>query len=158
MAIETRRYHTLADRIMRSSAGRVDRAIARIALQRARDPFGNVSTLRARPGASAFERADAAILRRQILTRAERILARASYASRLHGEIFRASEALYGNHGSFISGVGREHFPSNVKDRMRRLAHTASASGFAYALIRACGRGTTYYAKLRAGHAFGFYG
>jgi len=34
----------------------------------------------------------------------------------------------YGDHGSLISGVYRDHFPDDVKDRLRFLASTAGAS------------------------------
>lgn len=55
---------------------------------------------------------------------------RAEYFSSLAQRLQREWDAVvelaiqtYGNQGSLVSGVYRDHFPNNVKDRLRFLAH-----------------------------------
>jgi len=47
----------------------------------------------------------------------------AASCSRRWNELFIASLKVYGDHGSQISGIGREHFPENIKALLRDLAH-----------------------------------
>ena len=55
-------------------------------------------------------------------------------ASRAHSKLASESLERFGDHGSPISGVVRDHFSDEVKDRLRALARTVtSESDLAYA-------------------------
>ena len=55
-------------------------------------------------------------------------------ASREHSRLASESLDRFGDHGSAISGVVRDHFPESVKDRLRDLARTITQeSDLAYA-------------------------
>lgn len=83
-------------------------------------------------------------------------------ASRAHDQLAGESLDQFGDHGSLIAGVVRNHFPAEVKDRLRELARSVTReSDLAYAArpkytrhatIRTIGR----LIAQRDGH--GFYG
>lgn len=50
----------------------------------------------------------------------------AAKASREHDQLAEKSFLLYGDHGAHISGIVRDHFPDDVKNRLRMLAHDVS--------------------------------
>ena len=82
--------------------------------------------------------------------------------SREYDAMLRDALAAYGDHGADISGAGREHFPSEVKDALRNkaravtfnsdLAYSARPKGFRVATMRQLARAVA----LRDGS--GFYG
>lgn len=97
----------------------------------------------------------------------EAIARRVCFAGRrisvAHDRAFAAADLQYGAHGPVISGAGREHFPREVKDRLRRMAYAASyASTIARAHWYASGRREPTYRRLRAAaeaiYGRGFYG
>jgi hypothetical protein len=153
--MDHKRYSTLWDRVF-SCPDRTSRAVAFVALSLAARK--RIRTVRARKDAGAFERSDYSILRHDLRNRVRLILSRAAECSRLHGTAAREYEAIYGDHGPLVSGVVREHFPEEVKDRLRRLARAASGSSFAYSLWRATGATATTYHRERSRLSFGFYG
>ena len=51
-------------------------------------------------------------------------------------DVVNLAAKQYGNHGSLISGVYRDHFPDDVKDRLRFLAHGAALASQAAHLHR----------------------
>lgn len=153
--MDSKRYDQLWHRIF-NHPNRERRIAAHVALALAAGK--PVRTIRARAGAGAFERADYATARRMAREVANRVLARAAECSRKHGDVAREFESQYGGQGPVISAVVRDHWPSNVKDRLRRLARAASGSRFAYELIRATGQGLGAYRKAHDRHVFGFYG
>lgn len=81
-------------------------------------------------------------------------------ASREHSALAGMALREYGAHGPQISGCVREHFPENVKTRLRELAGLASSRdayearprGVRLATIRAIGR------AVAARDGSGFYG
>lgn len=150
-----KRYDVLWNRVF-NHPDRINRAVAHIAVStRAGRRYRSI---RARANASAFECADYANLRKAIRNRASLILLRAAACSRAHDRLARQSLLAYGDHGPNISGCVREHFPTPVKDRLRRLASAASGSSFAYTLWRAAGGTLTTYRREHDKHSFGFYG
>jgi len=64
--------------------------------------------------------------KRADLIPAATLFAKACKASRLHSVMARRALDLYGDHGSQISGVVRDHFPTHVKTRLRCLAHAVT--------------------------------
>lgn len=50
----------------------------------------------------------------------------ACHFSRCYGEQFRVYLAQYGDYGPDISGAGRDHFPAEAKDHLRRIARGVS--------------------------------
>ena len=46
--------------------------------------------------------------------------------SRAWNAILNAALQVHGDHGPFVSGAGREHFPDDLKTELRRLARTVS--------------------------------
>lgn len=55
-------------------------------------------------------------------------------ASREHSQLASESLARFGDHGSTISGVVRDHFPGDLKNKLRSLARQVTAeSDLAYA-------------------------
>lgn len=50
----------------------------------------------------------------------------ACHFSRHYSRLFRESLAEFGDHGADISGAGRDHFPEERKDHLRRLAKGVS--------------------------------
>lgn len=60
---------------------------------------------------------------------------------RARDAIAREALAIYGDHGSLISGCVRDHFPLGVKDTLRNLAYTATNYRYqSQAAWRASGR------------------
>ena len=51
---------------------------------------------------------------------------KACHFSRAWDAIFKAALEVYGDHGPFVSGAGREHFPAALKTGLRTLARTVS--------------------------------
>lgn len=82
--------------------------------------------------------------------------------SREHAEMLRDALAIYGDHGANISGVGRDHFPTDVKDALRHkaravsfnsdLAYSARPKGFHLATMRQLAR------AVASRDGSGFYG
>lgn len=62
------------------------------------------------------------ILERADLAAAAAAYAAACEASREHSRLAAAACARYGDHGPQISGIVRDHFPDEVKNRLRKLA------------------------------------
>ena len=54
---------------------------------------------------------------------------RACTASKLHRACTLSALERYGDHGPQISGCMRDHFPEDVKDRLRALAQAVTAEG-----------------------------
>lgn len=50
----------------------------------------------------------------------------ACHCSRAYDSLLRDYLAQYGNHGPAVSGAGRDHFPADVKDHLRRVARAVS--------------------------------
>ena len=48
-------------------------------------------------------------------------------ASRKHRDVQNAAYAQYGNKGPYISAIGQDHFPEDVKEELRSLAREVSA-------------------------------
>jgi hypothetical protein len=64
---------------------------------------------------------------RELLARADmqpaiKLFEKATKASRAHSKLASESLDKYGDHGSHISGVLRDHFPKDVKDKLRKHA------------------------------------
>lgn len=53
---------------------------------------------------------------------AEQLLVLARETANCRGELVIAAERLYGDHGSLIAGVHRDHFPDDVKTVLRDMA------------------------------------
>jgi hypothetical protein len=66
------------------------------------------------------------LLDRPDLAPAANQFALAARASREHSSFAKESLAKYGEHGSLISGCVREHFPEEVKEKLRALAFAVS--------------------------------
>lgn len=62
----------------------------------------------------------------QHLAEAFRLHALAEQAQRAFAAAADSALATYGSHGALISGAVREHFPTDVKDQLRFLAHARS--------------------------------
>ncbi len=45
---------------------------------------------------------------------------------KMHADIVKRAEAVWGSHGPLVSGIVRDHFHDAVKDALRHLAHSAS--------------------------------
>lgn len=50
----------------------------------------------------------------------------ACHCSRAYSAQFQVYLAAYGDHGADVSGCGRDHFPIEAKDHMRRIAAAVS--------------------------------
>ncbi len=50
----------------------------------------------------------------------------AAGVSRAHRDKLNTALQEYGNHGPLVSGVGRDHFPEDVKEELRSLAREVS--------------------------------
>ncbi len=78
-------------------------------------------------------------MNRNILTREDLMLSGIGFAlackfSREWDSALDDALRVYGDHGPFISGCGRDHFPESVKDSLRELARkVTAASDGAYA-------------------------
>ena len=73
-------------------------------------------------------------LNRPDLRPAATLFARACLASRVHSSMAGRALANYGDHGSQISGVVRDHFPERIKTQLRQLASAVTRySDAAYA-------------------------
>lgn len=102
------------------------------------------------------------ILSRHDLEQSAEYFRAACHQSRAWDNLLRVSIFRYGGHGPAISGIGRAHFPDDVKAELRDLARQVSAfSELAYsarpkrvrvATIRALGR------AIAARDGSGFYG
>jgi hypothetical protein len=68
--------------------------------------------------------------------RADFFRTRAAKFSREWNEVIELAVKLFGDQGSYVSGVYREHFPDEVKDRLRFLAHGGHMLGNAVILHR----------------------
>ena len=74
------------------------------------------------------------LLNRPDLAHAAKWFAAACYLSRSWDSEFSVARMKYGAHGPDVSGCGREHFPEEVKERLRTFARAISeASDMAYA-------------------------
>ncbi len=75
------------------------------------------------------------LLARLDLMNAAQRFKRCFAASREHNRLVAAALKKYGDHGSQISGVIRDHFPPRVKARLRNLcAHMNAESDAGFAL------------------------
>ena len=73
------------------------------------------------------------ITKRADLAKSAELFAAACYQSRAWDNELSVSLFRYGGHGPSVSGIGRDHFPSHVKDNLRDLARQVSAfSDLAY--------------------------
>lgn len=61
-------------------------------------------------------------LNRPDLAKAQSEFESACHCSRAYCAKLAEYLAEYGDHGATISGAGRDHFPSDVKDHLRRIA------------------------------------
>ncbi len=66
------------------------------------------------------------LLERKDLSLARMWFVCAAAASRQHTLKARIAMAKYGDHGPDISGCVRNHFPENIKNQLRGLAHAVS--------------------------------
>lgn len=66
---------------------------------------------------------DKKLMKRADLIPALNCIREAANRSKQWDELLVASLKVYGEHGSQISGCGREHFPEAIKDMLRDLAH-----------------------------------
>jgi len=102
------------------------------------------------------------LLFRSDLQVAQRYFRRACRLSRDHDALAAQALGQFGNHGPPISGCVREHFPDNVKNKLRRLAaRVTSYSDAAYAARPKRVRIATMRALSRAiarEYGYGFYG
>lgn len=89
-------------------------------------------------------------------------LSQSCVASKEHSTLASNALTMYGDEGSLISGCVREHFPQEIKDALRNLAHAVTAhSDAAFAARPSRVRHATmiHIAKLVAGEVgHGFYG
>lgn len=53
---------------------------------------------------------------------AEQLLVLARETANSRGELILTAERVYGDHGSLISGIHRNHFPEEVKNILRDMA------------------------------------
>lgn len=86
----------------------------------------------------------------------------AAAVSRAHRDKLNAALNEYGNHGPLVSGVGRDHFPEDVKEELRSLArevHDMNEKGRA-AKPRGVHMATIHKLGHEVSHKFGkgFYG
>lgn len=147
-------YNIIADRLLSRDLRAAD--VAKVALEYA-TPGRDVVILRARPGASAFERANCYGRRKALVKVAEHVMGRIAECSRAHTRELQAAVGEYGQRGPVISAVGQEHFPEHVKTRLRKLARSASAGGFVVMLLRRAGC-PGRYRQIHDAHKWGFYG
>lgn len=68
-----------------------------------------------------------ALLARPELQRAAELFAKSVAASREHNKVAAAALKKYGEHGPQISGAVRDHFPADVKEKLRALARDVTA-------------------------------
>lgn len=86
----------------------------------------------------------------------------ACHCSRAYTAKFKEYLAEYGDHGPDVSGAGRDHFPNEAKDHLRRIAaavthhsgraYAARPSRVRHATIRRLGQ------EIAARDGSGFYG
>lgn len=156
-----RQFNILAERAF-ASRGRCTRAqylVTRLAIA-LKAPDKPVC-LRRHPRAIRAGRMDwgAPRVRQELRALALRILRRASECSRLHDRLCSIYDVRYGRgDGSVISGCHRAHYPEHVKNRLRRLARSASASGFSLDVWRMAGARRETWRRVRERTPFGFYG
>lgn len=65
-------------------------------------------------------------LDRPDLARAQDKFESACHCSRAYDAKLAEYLAQYGAHGPDVSGAGRDHFPEDAKDHLRRIAHAVS--------------------------------
>lgn len=84
-------------------------------------------------------------------------------ASRLHSRVCLNAEYLFGSRGPDISGIGKEHFPEDLKVYLRKLCDTMNTHwDMAHSLWKESGRTFRSYLKEKDSyvreHGKGFYG
>lgn len=102
------------------------------------------------------------LLARKDMQPAIKLFEKATKASRAHSKLASESLDKYGDHGSHISGVLRDHFPKDVKDKLRQHARDINTHADAAYYARPKGvRNTTMQALAGAvatKTGTGFYG
>jgi hypothetical protein len=102
------------------------------------------------------------LINRAYLQPAVELFSESVKASREHSALAKRALEKYGDHGSQISGIVREHFPENVKTQLRALARKVTEKSDAAYAIRPRGVRHTTMRKLAAEVAerdgSGFYG
>ncbi len=89
------------------------------------------------------------------LRRAAACFRLAASLERQHRAAMQNALHQYGAHGGLVSGAGREHFPPDVKRRLRELAHAAAAycsAGFTH--VQAAGRRLATARRMRGAGAW----